>query len=269
MLLETIATPTTKHVPPPIPTSLVLGLPLSRLSYTETLKRIEWLLNHGQPSFFITAPLNYAMLTNANEQLKEANRKAAFLVADGMPLVWLSKMKGSPIVQRVAGSDLVYSICELCRERGDSVYLLGAAPGVAAKAAQTLRSTYPGLLIAGTACPSMSQMSIEEEAAIINTIRDSGAAVLFFARGQPAGEIWLSENFQKLGCLSVQVGASLDFIAHGVPRAPLWMQRTGTEWIYRLLQEPRRLANRYWRNATFFFLHAPLDVLLYRRTEAK
>jgi N-acetylglucosaminyldiphosphoundecaprenol N-acetyl-beta-D-mannosaminyltransferase len=152
-------------------------------------------------------------------------------------------------------------MCELAARRGQSVFLLGAAPGVAVKAAEKLCERYPGLKIAGTACPQMSNMSAREQALLIESIRESGASFLFVARGQPAGEIWLAENYQALGCISVQVGASLDFIANGVVRAPLWMQRTGTEWIYRLLQEPGRLFKRYWTNGAFFVRHAPVDIL--------
>ena len=249
----------------PIPTSQVLGLSLSSLSYADTLSRIEELVERAQPAFFITAPLNYAMVCHKNPELEEVNRKAAFLVADGMPLVWVAKAKGKPLAERVAGSDLVPSMCEMAARRGESVFLLGAAPGVAAKAAEKLKQTYPGLRIAGTACPKMSDLSPEQESELIKTIRESGAVFLFVARGQPAGEIWIAENFQELGCISVQVGASIDFIANGVVRAPVWMQRTGTEWIYRLLQEPKRLLSRYLANGTFFLLQAPIDVL-FRRT---
>jgi N-acetylglucosaminyldiphosphoundecaprenol N-acetyl-beta-D-mannosaminyltransferase len=258
MLVEPLSSSTVSIPLSPIPTSQVLGLPLSRLSYAETLKRIEQLADSKRPAFFITAPLNYAMECYKNPQLREVNRKAAFLVADGMPLVWVAKAKGKPLAERVAGSDLVPSMCEMAARRGESVFLLGAAPGVAAKAAEKLVISYPGLRIAGTACPSMAAMSL------IDTIRESGAAFLFVARGQPAGEIWLAEHFEGLGCISVQIGASIDFIANGVVRAPKWMQRTGTEWIYRLLQEPRRLASRYWSNGTFFVRQAPIDVLFRR-----
>jgi N-acetylglucosaminyldiphosphoundecaprenol N-acetyl-beta-D-mannosaminyltransferase len=264
MSVKSPAAPAASRELSPIPTSQVLGLSLSRLSYAETLERIEQMAETKLAAFFITAPLNYAMECHRNPQLEEVNRKATFIVADGMPLVWVAKAKGKPLAERVAGSDLVPSMCAMAARRGESVFLLGAAPGVAAKAAEKLVVTYPGLRIAGTACPSMSTMSASEEAALIETIRDSGAAFLFFARGQPAGEIWLADHFEKLGCISVQVGASIDFIANGVVRAPKWMQRTGTEWIYRLLQEPKRLASRYWSNGSFFIRQAPLDVLFRR-----
>jgi len=265
MLVELPAYPTASLELSPIPTSQVLGLSLSRLSYVQTLERIEQLVDAKYPAFFITAPLNYAMVCHKNPPLQEVNRKAAFLVADGMPLVWVAKAKGKPLAERVAGSDLVPSMCEMAARRAESVFLLGAAPGVAAKAAEKLVVTYPGLRIAGTACPRMSALLPSEEAALIESIRQSGATFLFLARGQPAGESWLADHFEELGCISVQVGASIDFIADGVVRAPKWMQRTGTEWVYRLLQEPKRLTNRYWSNGSFFIRQAPLDVLFRRQ----
>ncbi len=253
--------PTTANMLTPVPTSTVFGLPLSRVSVVDPMERIDQMMAMSEPAFFITAPLNYAMLSYRSKQLQEVNRRAAFLVADGMPLVWVARWKRTPLVERVAGSDLVPAICQLAARREHSVFLLGAAPGVADKAAKRLQELFPAIKIAGTACPKMSELTKQQEDELIDSIRNSGARCLFLARGQPAGELWLAQHYERLGCLSVQIGASLDFIANGVVRAPHWMQKTGTEWIYRFAQEPTRLARRYFANGVFFLTHAPLDVL--------
>lgn len=244
----------------PVPTSTVLGLQLSRLSFVATMQRIERMLDLGQSSFFITAPLNYAMMSHRHANVRDANKHAAFIVADGMPLVWLSKLSGTPIEERVAGADLVPAMCELAYRRGQGVFFLGGAPGVADLVAQKMTNRFPGFQVAGTACPNMSELSDDDERKLIASINHSNAAFLFFAKGQPDGEVWLARNYEKLGCISVQVGASLDFIANGVERAPRWMQRTGTEWLYRLAQEPRRLSHRYFTNFVFFLAHAPKEI---------
>tara|TARA_R110002049_G_scaffold72490_2_gene187108 strand:+ start:126391 stop:127170 length:780 start_codon:yes stop_codon:yes gene_type:complete len=245
-----------------LPTCKVLGLPLSRLSFRDSIRFIERLAQRGDGAIVITAPLHYAMLCKQYPGLQDVNREAAMIVADGMPLVWLSRIKRQPIAERVAGSDLFPALCSLAHRHRKSVFLLGAAPGVADAAAKRLIELYPGLQIAGVECPDMSALSSEEEQALVDRIRRSNAGFLFFARGQPAGEIWLAKHRSQLGCICLQIGASIDFVAGGVRRAPRWMQLSGTEWIYRLLQEPTRLIGRYARNAAFLIREAPRDLLV-------
>ena len=218
------------------------------------------LSQNGEPALVITAPLHYAMLCKQRPELREVNQRAAMIVADGMPLVWLSRLKGNPIAERVAGSDLFPELCAVAHRTNKSVFLLGAAPGVAERAAKRLTQRHPGLQIAGVECPNMSELSAEEEQELVERIRRSNAGFLFFARGQPAGEIWLAEHFEQLGCICLQIGASIDFVAGGVRRAPRWMQLSGTEWIYRIMQEPTRLIGRYTSNAAFLLREAPKEL---------
>jgi len=230
----------------------VWGLPLTPDTFEQALDRIDRLVAAGPPSFFITANLNYAMLTDADERLKRLNEQAAFLLADGMPLVWWSRLGPRPLPERVAGSDLIYGMCERAAAKGHRVYLLGAAPGVAQEAADNLVKRYPGLQIAGVECPPFRKLSSEEEQEQIERIRAARADILFVAFGQPKGEFWIAERLERLGVpVSVQVGASLDFVAGRVRRSPTWMRKTGLEWLYRLAQEPRRLARRYLDNILF------------------
>src|SRR5262249_19459814 len=216
--------------------------------------RIDRLIADGDPSFFITANLNYAMLADADERLKRLNDQAAFILADGMPLVWWSRLGPRPLPERVAGSDLVYGMCERAAAKGPRVYFLGAGPGVADDAAAALVKRYPRLQIAGTECPPFRALTAVEEREQLARIRASRVDVLFVAFGQPKGELWIADRLDRLGGpVSVQVGASLDFVAGRVKRSPVWMRKTGLEWLYRLAQEPRRLAARYLDNFRFLF----------------
>jgi N-acetylglucosaminyldiphosphoundecaprenol N-acetyl-beta-D-mannosaminyltransferase len=231
---------------------VVWGLPLVPDTFAQSLDRIDRLIAAGRPSFFITANLNYAMLCDADERLQRLNDRAAFILADGMPLVWWSRFGERPLPERVAGSDLIYGMCERAAAKGHRVYLLGAAPGVADEAAANLEKRYPGLQIAGVECPPFRRLSVAEERAQIERIRAARPDILFVAFGQPKGELWIADNLEGLGVpVCVQVGASLDFVAGRVKRSPKWMQKTGLEWIYRLAQEPRRLAGRYVSNVRF------------------
>lgn len=230
----------------------VWGLPLAPLTLAGTLDAVDRLIAAGEASYFITANVNYAMLTARDARLAAVNEEAAFVLADGMPLVWASHWKGGRLPERVAGSDLVPALCGRAAERGHRVFFLGGAPGVADAAAERLRQRYPGLQVAGVESPPFRPLTAPEEAALVARIRATRPDLLFAALGQPRGELWLSQQREALAVpVCVQVGASLDFAAGRVARAPRWVQRLGIEWIYRAALEPRRLAGRYARNVAF------------------
>lgn len=230
----------------------VWGLPLVPDTFGQALDRIDRLIAAGGASFFITANLNYAMLCDADPRLQRLNDLAAFILADGMPLVWWSRLGPRPLPERVAGSDLIYGMCERAADKGHRVYLLGAAQGVAEEAAEKLVKRYPGLAIVGVECPPFRRLTVDEERLQFERIRAARPDILFVAFGQPKGELWIAEHLDELDVpVCVQVGASLDFVAGRVKRSPKWMQKTGLEWVYRLAQEPRRLARRYVSNIRF------------------
>ena len=230
----------------------IWGLPLARVTFQQTVDTVDQLIEERRPGFFITANLHYAMLANRDPRLQAANDRAAFIVADGMPLVSYSRLKRQPLPERVAGSDLIYGLCERAAERGHRVFLLGGAPGVAEQAAGKLCRRYPGLQIVGVEVPPFRKLTAEEHHHLIGRIRAARPDLLLVALGQPKGEIWLAENFRALGVpVCVQVGATFDFVAGRVRRAPKWMQKIGLEWFHRILSEPRRLVPRYFRDALF------------------
>ncbi len=230
----------------------IWGVPYAPLTLEGAVAAVSELIREGRPSFFITAPTHYAMLTEELPDLREINERAAFILADGKPLVWASRLLGSPLPERVAGSDLIFHLCEQAAREGSRVFLLGGPPGVAEEAARRLVARYPGLQIVGTECPPFREPTPEEEEALVDRIRAARPDLLFVAFGQPKGERWIVRHLDRLGVpVSVQVGASLDFAAGRVRRAPRWMQKTGLEWAFRLWLEPRRLAGRYARNAWF------------------
>jgi N-acetylglucosaminyldiphosphoundecaprenol N-acetyl-beta-D-mannosaminyltransferase len=231
---------------------MVWGLPLAPLSMAATLARVDSLIRRRAPRFFITANLHYAMLSASDSRLAEVNRAAAFVVADGMPLVWASRWSGQSLPERVTGSDLVPALCGRAAEVGHRVLLLGGAPGVAEEAAVRLRSTFPKLHVAGMNAPRFRRIAQDENAALVSSVRDFRPDLLLAACAQPDGEIWLAENCERLGVPACgQVGAAIDFAAGRVRRAPSWTGRIGLEWAYRLCRDPLRLGPRYWHNALF------------------
>ena len=229
-------------------TAWVWGLPLAAMTRPEAAEAVMRLIEAGRPSFFITANTHYAMLTAERPELRGLNGRAAFLLADGAPLVWASRRGPTPIPERVAGSDLVYDLCERAAGLGRRVYLLGGAEGVADEAARRLRSLYPALIVAGTASPAPGSLSGEGCRRLIAEVRQARPDLLMVALGQPKGELWLDRHLDELGVpVSVQVGATLDFVAGRVRRAPKPIQDVGMEWAYRIYTDPARLGPRYAR----------------------
>jgi N-acetylglucosaminyldiphosphoundecaprenol N-acetyl-beta-D-mannosaminyltransferase len=245
----------------------VWGLPLSPMTRDQAALAVMDLIEAGRPSYFITANVHYAMLTAEHPELRPINDRAAFLLADGAPLVWASKRGPVPLPERVAGSDLVYDLCDQAARRGRSVFLLGGAEGVADEAARKLQTLYPALKIAGTACPKPEELAGDGCLALIDRVKATRPDLLLVALGQPKGEVWLAEHLDDLGVpAAAQVGATLDFVAGRVRRAPRIYQKIGLEWAYRISTDPARLGPRYAKNALFLFRRMARD-LLGRRAE--
>jgi N-acetylglucosaminyldiphosphoundecaprenol N-acetyl-beta-D-mannosaminyltransferase len=233
----------------PVP---VWGLPLAPFTLEETVHEVDRLIHRGKPRFFITANLNYAMLSAQHKQLRAVNARAAFIVADGMPLVWASARKGRRLPERVTGSDLLPALSARAATMGHHMFLLGGAPGVACVAAARLRTCFPGLRITASGAPHFGRLTVQENDALIDQVRRVAPDLLLLACGQPQGELWLADNCERLGVpVCCQVGAAIDFAAGRLPRAPHWVQRFGMEWAFRLLQEPARLGLRYLRNGLY------------------
>jgi N-acetylglucosaminyldiphosphoundecaprenol N-acetyl-beta-D-mannosaminyltransferase len=250
---------------PPVPCSLAT-LPISSLwgldfhcvDMQQTLQCIEQIVRERRPTFAVTANLNYAMLCAQHARLKEFTRKAALVLCDGMPILWRSKFNKNPLPERVTGSDLIYRLAERSAQTKLRLYLYGAAEGVAAKAASELSRLYPGCNIVGVQCPPFRATSDAEVQMQIAQIQQAKPDVLLVALGQPKGEYWIEDHLQRLNVpLSIQVGASFDFVAGNAQRAPKLWQKLGCEWLYRMLKDPKRLAPRYIRNAMYLlrFIH--------------
>jgi N-acetylglucosaminyldiphosphoundecaprenol N-acetyl-beta-D-mannosaminyltransferase len=230
----------------------IWGLPISPLTSAGLLEAVDGLVRRRQASYVITANLNYAMLSYKHDDLRKINGHAAHIVADGMPLVWASRSTASPLPERVAGSDFLFALTSLSAEKGHRLFFLGGAPGVAEAAAANLRAFRADVNIVGIESPPFRALDDAENAALIQRIRSAGPDILLVAFGQPKGERWIHANYRDLDVpVCMQVGASLDFAAGRVRRAPRWMQRTGLEWAYRLALEPRRLGRRYFDNILF------------------
>jgi N-acetylglucosaminyldiphosphoundecaprenol N-acetyl-beta-D-mannosaminyltransferase len=220
----------------------ILGLPVDAITYDEWLDLIrQWVDEPGthQPHHVCTINPEFIMIAQDDPNFRHILMRADLCVPDGVGLLWAAKHLGTPLPQRVTGSDGVPIIAERAAQEGWRLYFLGAAPGVADKAAEILRSKHPALQIVGTYSGSPAP---EEEDGIVERVNRSGADILFVAYGAPEQDKWIARNLPRLQVkMAMGVGGSLDFVAGVVPRAPLWMQRLGLEWLFRLYLQPWRL----------------------------
>jgi N-acetylglucosaminyldiphosphoundecaprenol N-acetyl-beta-D-mannosaminyltransferase len=213
------------------------------------IERIRGFATSGRPHQIVTVNLDFVSIANRDPAFRELINAADLAVADGMPLVWLSRFKGKALPERVAGVDLVMDSCRVAAELGASVFLLGAAEGVAEAAGERLCELCPGLRIAGTYSPPVGTLDASVNDEMLRVVRRAAPDFLFVALGAPRQDFWIREHQAELQVpVAMGVGCVLDLLAGAVRRAPVWMQRTGLEWAFRLAQEPQRLWRRYLLN---------------------
>ena len=242
---------------PPLQKVVLAGVEIDNVSFDQALERIDQLVRGPGPSLVVTPNVDHICQLQQNPRYQEIYARADLVLADGMPLIWASRFLGTPLGERVTGSDLFPRICGLAARRGYRVYLLGGLGGVAEKAKAVLEERYPGLEITGTYSPPFGfEHDPEEMAGIVERIAKASPQILFVGLGAPKQEFFIAETMDTLRIpVSMGVGASFDFVAGTMKRAPGFMRRWGLEWLFRLLQEPGRLFHRYLiRDMGFFRL---------------
>ena len=244
-----------------IPTVKVGSVQVSNLSMDETVKAILLLVQKSvKPHLVVTCNLDHMYQLELDSEFRAVYASATLVLADGMPLVWLSKLfrsNGSQAIkERVSGSDLMWRLAEASQRQGLRIFLLGGSPGSADCTQKVLESAYPGCEICGTYCPSIETFDTsEEQAEIIQQINSSRPDVLLVAFGAPKQEKWIAANLYKISaCVSIGVGGSFEMACGMTKRAPKVWQRIGMEWAFRLLQNPKRLFTRYIRHDLVFLI---------------
>lgn len=213
-----------------------------------TARIVELAKMRDRPRYVCTGNLDHLAIAEEDAEFKRAYANADFVVADGAPVVWLSKIAGSPLKERVAGSDLFWTLGRASAENGITLFFLGGVPGAADKAKAVLEARYPGARIVGTYCPPFETFATnEEQARIADEVKRASPDVLLVAFGAPKQEKWIAANKDRLGVpVSIGVGGSFEMASGTLKRAPLWVQQAGLEWAFRFGQQPRRLFHRYF-----------------------
>jgi N-acetylglucosaminyldiphosphoundecaprenol N-acetyl-beta-D-mannosaminyltransferase len=218
----------------------------------QALERIESFIGAGGPHYVVTPNVDFAAQASRDVELHRILCDADLVLCDGMPLVWASRWLGASAIERVAGADLLGPLLERAAERGHRVFFLGTSQGVLEEAKRRSEIRYPGIRVCGVHSPPYVEVLALDHEALRKRIREARPDILLVAMGPPKQEKFISMNYRELGVpCCIGVGASLDFLAGRFPRAPAWMRRTGAEWLFRLLQEPRRLFSRYWADMLF------------------
>jgi N-acetylglucosaminyldiphosphoundecaprenol N-acetyl-beta-D-mannosaminyltransferase len=240
----------------------VLGLPLANVTADEAVDQIEELILSGGTHQVATANLDFWLNSLNDVHLHRIIAGCSLVLPDGMPLVWISRLLGNPLKERVSGVDLVPQLAELSARKGYGIYLLGGRPGVAERASQVLEEMYPGVRIVGHHAPPLADLERMDHGDTLERIRAAKPDILMVAFGNPKQEKWIRMHAKRLGVpVSIGIGGSMDMLIGSVKRAPKWMQRSGLEWLGRCIQEPARLLPRYARNFSGLALRLPIALL--------
>ncbi len=231
----------------------ILGVPFDSVTTAETIEIIARMIESGSPHYLATANVDFLVQAAKDVELRRILFDAHMVLCDGTPLVWASRFLGNKLPERVAGSDLAPLLLKDAAEKGYRVYFLGAEPEVCAQAVARLREQLPNLKLVGHDSPPFGPLLEMDHDGIIRRIQAAQPDLLLVGFGCPKQEKWINMHYQRMGVpVCVGVGGTIDFLAGHRKRAPRWMQKAGVEWIFRMAQEPRRLAKRYCKDLWFF-----------------
>lgn len=242
----------------------VLGVPVDARSPAEAAAQVVRWGRQPEPRVVCLANVHSVVTAGADPVHAQALSGADLTLPDGAPVAWMMRRLGAHGQRRVAGPDLMADTLALAAAEAVPVFLYGARPETLAQLQQQLARRWPALVLAGALSPPFRPLSAAEQQADLDTIRRSGAGIVWVGLGCPRQERWMAEHRGRVPAVMVGVGAAFDFLAGSTPRAPRWMQRLGLEWLHRLASEPRRLAGRYLVTNTRFVLGACAQ-LLWRR----
>jgi N-acetylglucosaminyldiphosphoundecaprenol N-acetyl-beta-D-mannosaminyltransferase len=225
----------------------VLGVGISVTSMDEAVETISSWIENGERKYVCCTPVHGVMESQDDEVLRRAHNQSGLTVPDGMPMVWAGRFAGAREISRVYGPDLMERVCRLASERGWRCFLYGGAPGVPEEVSDRLVERIPGLRIVGTYTPPFRPLTATESDQVTELINSSGAELVWVGISTPKQELWMAEYVNRLDppLVLIGVGAAFDIHAGRMRKPPRWLGPVGLFWLFRLLQEPRRLWRRY------------------------
>jgi len=233
----------------------VLGVGVSSLNMRVAKEVIEGWITRRKSNYVTVADVNSIMEGYVNKDFRNIHNRAGMVTPDGMPLVWFGRYSGQENLKRVCGSDLMLELCNESKTKGYKHYFYGGNKGVPELLKSKLKEQFPGIKVVGTYSPPFRSLTEEEDKDIIKTINDAKPDIVWVGLGAPKQELWMAKHVGQLEApVLIGVGAAFNFHAGLVKRAPIWMQKGGLEWLFRLSKEPRRLWRRYLKNNPLFVL---------------
>lgn len=239
----------------------VLGSHIDAVSWSEVLSTISLWAAHRESRYICLCNVHSIVTAKQNNAFNSIINGADMAIPDGMPIAWMLRARGFPDQRRLNGPDVMWELCAKASRSGLPVYLYGAASDVLGSLGRRLQHAFPELEIAGAYSPPFRPLSEDEDRRIVEEINRSGAGIVFVGLGCPKQEQWMAAHRGQVQATMIGVGAAFDFHAGVLRRAPVWMQRAGLEWLYRLLTEPRRLWRRYLYNNSLFLYYVVRDCL--------
>ena len=226
----------------------LLNAYVNNVNMKETISEICRLVEEKQKSYVVAVNVDVIIKMEKDKYLRKIANEADMTLVDGKPLVWIAKWHQRPVKEKISGSDLVPLICEEATKRAYSIYIIGGKEGIAEKAKAKLEKVLPSIRIVGTYAPPLGFEKDEQELEKINIqINKFNPDILIACFGCPKQEKWIYENYHKYDAtVSICAGATVDFLAGNIKRAPKWMSDHGLEWLYRFIKEPKRLFKRYF-----------------------
>lgn len=220
---------------------------IDNLTMQEALEAIDKLIQEKKSAYVVTPNVDHIVQLETNKELQDVYANASLILTDGKPLLWIAKWYGTPIKEKISGSDLFPLLCKMAAEKKYKMFFLGAAEGVASKAAENLSNRFKGLQIVGTYSPPFGfEKNQREMEKIKSMIKEVNPDILIVGLGCPKQEKFMYHHCNELGVpISFGLGASFDFEAGNIKRAPRWMSEHGLEWLFRITQDPKRMAKRY------------------------
>ncbi|MDR7073324.1 WecB/TagA/CpsF family glycosyltransferase [Fictibacillus barbaricus] len=231
----------------------LFNIKIDNYTVNQVLHYTENIIHNKIPSYYVTPNVDHIVMLDNDAQFKKIYDNAALVLADGMPLIWTSKLLRKKIVEKISGSDLTPKLIELAIEKKYKVYILGGSQTAGNKIIDLYKNN---LEIDFYSPPFGFETNSNELNKIKEKLQKFNPDILLVSLGAPKGEKWIFDHYQELKIpLSIHVGAAIEFLAGTIKRAPHWMQRNGLEWFYRFLMEPKRMFKRYFiRDSKFFLL---------------
>jgi len=242
----------------------ILGVPVNLIDMETAVQTILRWAEKGQTSYVCVRDVHGLMLSVQDPEMMRIHCDAGMVTPDGMPLVWVCKLRSRLKIGQVCGSDLMEALCNAGQAIGLRHYFYGGKAGIPEKLIQNLRSKNPDLRVAGFHSPPFRVLTEEEDVADVDSINETGAQIVWVGLSTPKQELWMRDHVGRIrGATLLGVGAAFDFQSGAVVRAPKWMRRFGLEWLHRLVSEPRRLWSRYLIIVPMFLISIILEQIAF------